>query len=188
MRKLLLRSIALFTLALPMLAQVTPRPAPEFVFNLLNKKQVLLSNYKGKIVVFAGLSATCPHCQAFVPGLNEIQRDYASRGVVVLGALFSPEAEAALPGFIQQFKPEFPLGWSTNEIVHEWMGISLMKTMYVPIVAIIDKKGTIVEQYTGEEPAMNDPKAMVRKRLDALLGPSAAATGAKKAMATTKKK
>ena len=185
MNKLLLIAA---TLAMPIMAQVTPRPAPEFVFNLLNKKQALLSSYKGKMVVFACLSATCPHCQAFVPGLNEIQRDYASKGVVVLGSLFNPEAEASLPGFIQQFKPEFPLGWSTKEIVHEWMGISLMKIMYVPVVAIIDKKGTILEQHTGDDtPFMNDPKQSVRARLDALLGPATSKAGAKKTTASAKK-
>jgi peroxiredoxin len=171
MKKRLLRSIGVFTLALPLLAQHTPRPAPEFVFNLLGKKQALLSHYKGKIVVFAALSATCPHCQAFVPGLNEIQRDYASKGVVVLGTLFNPEAEASQPGFIQQFKPTFPMGWSTNEIVHSWMGISVMKIMYVPTVAIIDQKGNIVEQHTGDDkPFMDEPKVSVRKRLDGMLG------------------
>ena len=121
--------MGLLTLGLPLLAQVTPRPAPEFVFNLLSGKQALLSSYKGKIVVFACLSATCPHCQAFVPGLNEIQRDYAPKGVVILGSLFNPDADKSLPGFTQQFKPEFPLGWSTNEIVHAWMGVSVMKIM-----------------------------------------------------------
>ncbi len=187
MKKLLLRSVGLFSLALPLMAQVTPRPAPEFVFNLLNKKQALLSTYKGKTVVFACLSATCPHCQAFVPGLNEIARDYASKGVVVLGTLFNPDAEVSLPGFIQSFKPEFPLGWSNNEIVHTWMGISVMKVMYVPVVAIIDKKGTIIEQHTGDDPFMKEPKQAVRARLDALLGSASVSTGAKKTVAAKKK-
>lgn len=176
------------TLALPLMAQVTPRPAPEFVFNLLNKKQALLSSYKGKTVVFACLSATCPHCQAFVPGLNEIQRDYAARGVVVVGAIYNPGAEAALPGFIQQFKPEFQLGWSTDEIVHSWLSASVMKVLYVPIVAIIDKKGTILEQHTGDDtPFMNEPKQSVRARLDTLLGPATSKAGAKKTTTSAKK-
>ena len=190
MRKLFLIGATMFvvTMALPLLAQQTPRPAPEFVYNLLNKKQVLLSSYKGKLVVFACLSATCPHCQAFVPGLNEIQKDYGPRGVAVVAALFNPDAEVTLPGFVQQFKPEFPLGWSTREIVHAWLGYSFMRQTYVPIVAIIDKKGTILEQYTGEDKFMVEPKPAVRARLDALLGSASIGAGAKKTVAATKKK
>lgn len=181
------RSMGLLTLALPLLAQQTPRPAPEFVFNLLNKKQALLSSYKGKMVVFACLSATCPHCQAFVPGLNEIQRDYASKGVVVVGTLFNLDAEASQRGFIQQFKPEFPLGWSTNEIVHTWMGISVMKMMYVPVVAIIDKTGAIIEQHTGDDPFMKEPKTAVRARLDVLLAKAGTSPAARKAAPAARK-
>ena len=184
MKKLLLRTIGVLTLALPVVAQVTPRPAPEFVFNLLNKKQTLLSSYKGKLVVFACLSATCPHCQAFVPDLNMIQKDYGPRGVAVVGTLFNPDAEVSHPGFIQQFKPEFPLGWSTRELVHAWLGFSVMKQTYVPIVAFIDKKGTIIEQHTGDDPFMKEPKDAVRMKLDQLLGPAAGAAGKK----TTAKK
>ncbi len=168
------------TLALPMLAQDLPRPAPEFVFHLLGNKSSLLSSYRGKLVVFACLSATCGHCQAFVPKLNAIQKDYAAKGVVVVGTLFNPDAEVTHPGFIQQFKPEFPLGWSTRELVHAWLGFSVMKQTYVPIVAFIDKKGAILAQYTGADAFMNEPGDSVRAKLDSLLGPAA---GAKKAAA-----
>jgi thiol-disulfide isomerase/thioredoxin len=174
----MLRTLGLLALALPVMAQTTPRPATEFVFNLLGKKTALLSSYKGKTVVFACLSATCPHCQAFVPGLNEIQRDYASKGVVVLATLFNPDAEVSHPGFVQQFKPEFPLGWSTRELVHAWLGYSVMKQTYVPIVAFIDKKGMIIEQHTGDDPFMTNPKEAVRARLDAMF--AAPVVGAKK--------
>ena len=175
MKKYLLRTIGLLALALPVMAQDTPRPATEFVCNLLGKKTALLSSYKGKSVVFACLSATCPHCQAFVPGLNEIQRDYASKGVVVLATLFNPDAEVTHPGFVQQFKPEFPLGWSTRELVHAWLGYSVMKQTYVPIVAFIDKKGNIIEQHTGDDPFMTNPKESVRARLDVMFAPAASA-------------
>ena len=116
-----------------------------------------------------------------MPGLNEIQKDYGPRGVAVVGTLFNPDAEVTHPGFVQQFKPEFPLGWSTREIVHAWLGYSVMKQTYVPIVAFIDKKGTIIEQHTGDDPFMKEPKEAVRLRLDQLLGPAAGAGGKKTA-------
>jgi len=178
--------IGVMALALPAAAQVTPRPATEFVLNLLNKKQALLSSYKGKTVVFACLSATCPHCQAFVPELNAIQKEYAAKGVAVVGTLFNPDAEVTHPGFVQSFKPEFPLGWSTRELVHAWLGFSVMKQTYVPIVAFIDKKGSIVAQYTGDDPFMKEPGKATRVKLNELLG-GAAGAAAKKAPVSSKK-
>src|SRR4051794_15722031 len=44
-----------------------PRKAPEFVFNIQDGSQLLLSSQKGKAVVVAFMFTTCPHCQALCP-------------------------------------------------------------------------------------------------------------------------
>ena len=57
------RSLALIALGLGLIlgsafAQPVPRPSPEFVINMPNGSQLLLSQYTGKVVVLAFLFTT----------------------------------------------------------------------------------------------------------------------------------
>src|SRR6516164_5819294 len=69
-----------------------PRKAPEFVFNLQDGQQLLLSSLRGKTVVVAFMFTTCPHCQALCPELGMIQKEYAAKGVQFVGDVIDPEA------------------------------------------------------------------------------------------------
>lgn len=112
--------------------------------------QSLLSGYKGKPVVLAFISTTCPHCQRFVPMLNQAYREYGPKGLQVVAAAFNPMANMYLPDFVRQFRPEFPMGWSMREAVEKFLEHSPMFQLYVPIVVAIDRSGTIREQHTGD--------------------------------------
>ena len=58
-----------------------------------------------------------------------------------------------LPGFIQRFKPNFPVGTSDNARVHEFMQIPMFERSYVPFMVLIDRQGVIRFQHTGIEQA-----------------------------------
>ena len=55
-------------------------------------KQLLLSSFRGKTVVMAFMFTTCPHCQKMAGILAQIQKEYADKGVQVLGVTFDPGA------------------------------------------------------------------------------------------------
>src|SRR5438270_9235940 len=102
-----------FTLAASLAAGAAdlPRKCPELALHLADGKDVPLSRFHGKVVALAFISTTCPHCQNYTQLLNAIQKDYAPRGVQVLGAAFNDGAQALLPAFLAQFHPTFPVGW-----------------------------------------------------------------------------
>src|SRR5438105_445561 len=85
-----------------------PRRSPEFAMNTADGKQILLSQYNGKTVVFAFILTTCPHCQQTIGILSKLQPEYASRGVQMLACAIEDGARQNLPGFIDKFKPPFP--------------------------------------------------------------------------------
>ena len=97
MRKLLLFvgltasviSVSLLAADAPKKEPVVPRKAPEFVFNMADGPQRLLSMYRGKNVVLALMFATCPHCQKTSQVLTQVQAEYAAKGVQVLGAVLA---------------------------------------------------------------------------------------------------
>src|ERR1700676_1662449 len=83
---------SLFAGEAPKRGPVVPRKAPEFVFQMVDGPQQLLSMYKGKAIVLALMYTTCPHCQKTAQLLAKVQTEYAPKGVQVLGA---PSARAA---------------------------------------------------------------------------------------------
>ncbi len=168
-------------------AQEVPRPAPEFVINMPNGSQVLLSQFNGKIVLLAFMLTTCPHCQHAVPILSAIQKDYASKGVQILGTTFNDGAPQLVPEFIARFQPNFPVGSSPRESVTEFQQHPPWKRAYVPEFIFIDRKRVIREQHSGDEEFFKDEEKSVRVVLDNLLKEPVAGKAAPKKTAAVKK-
>ena len=146
-----------------------PRKAPEFVFNMQNGKQLLLSSFRGKIVAIAFMFTTCPHCQALCPILAGIQRDYASKGVQIIGDVIDSGAKDGLANFDQNYvHGAFPVGWSTQESALEFLRHP-DPHYYVPMLAFIDRKGMLEAQYIGDNDFFRDQDKNIRGELDKLL-------------------
>jgi len=159
-------------------AAPVPRKAPEFVILSPDGKQTLLSSYRGKTVVLAFMFTTCPHCQKMAGILSQLQKEYAARGVQVLGATFNPTAKAEVQMFNKVFGVNFPCGYTQNENVLSFLGLTPAEPPFVPIVIFIDKTGTIRAQHLENGEAAHDakendffanPEAGARAELDKLL-------------------
>jgi len=111
--------------------------------------------------------------------LSPIQTEMAAKGGQIVGACFNPDAQRLVPGFIQQFRPTFPVGWSTNETVMKYIEVPAGVIPYVPILLFIDRSGMIRNQYLGTDPFMSTGRNGIVAKLNELLGPPAAKTGAK---------
>ena len=57
-----------------------------------------------------------------------------------------------VPGFIQQYRPPFPVGIADNQAAMSYMELSPMVRTYVPFMMFIDRTGVIRAQFTGSEP------------------------------------
>ena len=83
-----------------LLAAQVPRPAPEFVIKLTSGQQLLLSQYRGKVVALEFLSTTCPHCQTCSALLDRLYKEYGPRGFQPLGVAFNEMAGMLVPQLI----------------------------------------------------------------------------------------
>ncbi|HLJ44792.1 MAG TPA: hypothetical protein VKU01_02215 [Bryobacteraceae bacterium] len=84
-----------------------------------------------------------------------------------------------VPGFVQMFKPSFPVGTIAYNEARDFMQISPMARTLVPMIVIIDRQGMIRAQYTGSDAdfVTDDPAqqaANIHKVIDPLLAESAA--------------
>lgn len=158
-----------FVSCLNIRAAEIPRPAPEFAIRMSDGSQLLLSQFKGKVVVLVFLYTTCPHCQRTTQVLSPLQTEFASRGLQILGVAFNPNADQLVPSFMAQFHPTFPVGSSARESVMDYLQQSPAQPGYVPEVVFIDRKRVIRAQFTGEDPFFNQQEKNFRERIEALL-------------------
>jgi thiol-disulfide isomerase/thioredoxin len=160
-------------------APLTPRRAGEFVIHMPDGKDNLLSSYRGKLVVLAFMHTTCPHCQHIAGILSKIQKDYAAKGVQILGVAFDKDAKRDVANFDKLYATGFPCGYAAEDQVLKF--VHSPPGYFIPMLLFIDRTGIVRSQYlpNGDPNSVadkffNDQDASVRKEVDKYLKASAA--------------
>ena len=175
--------IAALLLSVVTLPGQIPRPSPEFVIALPNGQQDLLTKYKGKVVILEFLFTTCPHCQNAARILTKLQSELGPKGFRAIGVAINPDPD--VPGFIKKFNVGFEVGTGTRDAAYAFLQKSVMSSFSVPQIVIIDKKGVIRNQYTGNDAFLaTNEETNLRDTINKLL----AEGGTAAAPAKTKKK
>jgi thiol-disulfide isomerase/thioredoxin len=124
--------------------------------------RVRLRDHQGKIVVLNFWATWCVPCNSEMPLLVAAEKDYASRGVVFIGASLDDRKTAkGIPGFLAKYRIDFPVwtGATADDLAKLRMGEA------VPATAFIDRDGVIVARVSGQ---LRDSE--LKERLDWLLG------------------
>jgi thiol-disulfide isomerase/thioredoxin len=162
-------ALGLMLLGMAQAANV-PRRSPEFAISLAPGKQVLLSQYRGKVVALAFILTYCPHCQKTVGILTKMQNEYGPRGFQVVACAIEDMAAMNVPDFIKRFHPSFPVGYADRNTVLEYLQHSVMFKMLMPQLVFVGRQGTIRAQYSGEEKFFGeDQEANMRGEIESLL-------------------
>jgi peroxiredoxin len=163
-----------------------PRKSPEFTITEPSGKQILLSSLRGKIVVMPFMFTTCPHCQREAQMLTTLQKEFAARGVVMVGTVFNDANAAMAAQFVKEFNIGFPVGYATRDQVVSYLGLSVLDRWVVPQVAILDKKGNIVAQSAATGTPELQDETYLRNFLDKLVKESATTSKAAPAKTSAK--
>jgi thiol-disulfide isomerase/thioredoxin len=157
--------------ALTALAAEPPRPSPPLAIERLGAPTIQLSQYRGKVVALALIFTTCPHCQDLTRLLVSLSREYALRGVQVVECAFNDDAKQTMAGFLQQFQPPFPVGWTTHAAAMAYLQRTILDTrpLYVPHMVFLDRRGIIRADYPGESDFFKDQATNIRAELEKLL-------------------
>jgi peroxiredoxin len=131
-----------------------PRPTPDFAINLAPDKQLKLSQHKGHPVVLIFILTYCSHCQKSIGFLIKDQQEFGPRGLQVLASAI--DLPTAVPGFVKQFNPPFPVGFNTNDEAVGYLQHVPMMILHMPAIVFIDKDGVIRAQYEGDDPFMSE--------------------------------
>ena len=183
-RRFLAPILAMLSVTAPAVEAINvPRQSLELAINLSGGKQVLLSQYQGKVVVVAFILTWCPHCLKTIGYLIKDQTTYGPRGLQVLASAIEDVARTNLPAFIRQFNPPFPVGFDNQTVAIDWLEHPPMLIPHMPILAFIDRQGIIRAQYEGDDKFFSEDRQEknLSDKIEELLKP--AAPGAKKSVA-----
>ena len=149
------------------------KPAPDFTLPDLSGKKVSLASFKGKAVLINFWATWCGPCKIETPWLVELQNQYASQGLEILGV--STEGEdlkeddkegwakdrAAIEKFVQQMKVPYPMLMDGDSISRPYGGVEELPTSF-----FVNRDGTVVAAQLGLT-SKEDIESNIRKALTA---------------------
>lgn len=121
--------------------------APDFTLPTLDDNKITLSsNFKapGKVVVLDIWATWCPPCKAEIPYLIKLHKDYANKGVKIIGVAID-EKKDTVASFAKEQKINYTIALDPKA---EKIGKSYGVTG-IPVTYIIDKKGIIRYVHSG---------------------------------------
>jgi thiol-disulfide isomerase/thioredoxin len=125
-------------------------------------QKVRLREFRGKPVVLNFWATWCGPCNAEMPMLVEMEKQYSGRGVVFIGAsLDDAKTKAKVPAFVAEHKIGFPVwyGATADDLDRLKLGNA------APATVFLDAEGRIVARILGQARAEE-----VKERLEWLTG------------------
>ncbi len=119
--------------------------APEFKLQDLDGNTVSLSDYKGKVVFVNFWATWCPPCRAEIPHFVELIDEYGKDGFAIIGiSIDDPGDHKKIPGFMKQYKINYPILLDDNKTRFDYGGIGSIPTTFV-----IDREGKALGKIVG---------------------------------------
>ena len=125
-------------------------------------QRVRLRELRGKVVVLNFWATWCGPCNAEMPMLVEMEKRYAARGVVFVGAsLDDAKTKGRIPAFLAEHQVGFAVwyGATADDLDQLKLG------NFAPATVFLDAEGHIVARILGQARAEE-----VQERLDWLIG------------------
>jgi thiol-disulfide isomerase/thioredoxin len=147
-KRTLLAVLALLAAGPRSMVSAPKKSAPaELNLTDLDGRKVHLKDYRGKTVVLNFWATWCVPCKEEMPLLVTLEKQWAPRGVVFIGASLDDRAsQKNIPAFLKTFAIGFPVwkGATGDDLAKLGMGEA------VPDTAFIDENGDILMRVLGE--------------------------------------
>src|SRR5258708_17301840 len=117
-------------------------PATKFNLKDASGKDVKLADRKGKVVLVNFWATWCEGCQVEIPWFVEFQKEYADRGLVVVGIAMDDDWKSVKPS-IEEKKVNYPIVIGNQELGKQYGLIGM------PLTALVDREGRIVDVHNG---------------------------------------
>jgi peroxiredoxin len=123
-----------------------PKPVPNATFKNLNGDDIILSRFKGKILLINFWGTWCVPCLQEIPDLVELSHRFKSEGLEVVGIAI----DSGRPEDIRKFMSEHGMDYLV--LIGE-LGVvkSRFHVIGFPTSLLIDRDGMIRKRYVGPQ-------------------------------------
>jgi len=162
-----------------------PRKSPEFTINESSGKKILLSSFKGKVVMIEFFFLRSQKCLDLAQTMNKLNAELGARGFQPIAVAFpAPQSDVNGPlvrYLAESYKLTYPVGYTDKNSVDQYLNRGPGEILRIPQVIIIDRAGMIRAQSGGYDGNLKlEDEAYLRALLDGLLKENVSAGATKK--------
>ena len=134
--------------------------APDFALETLDGKNLRLSDLRGKAVLLNFWATWCGPCKIETPWLVELQKQYGSQGLQVIGVAMDDSGKEDIAKFAQDMGVNYPVLLGKEAVGDEYGGVPALPESF-----FIGRDGKIVDRIIGLK-GRGDIEEAIRKALD----------------------
>jgi thiol-disulfide isomerase/thioredoxin len=121
-----------------------PMAGPAWKLKGVDGKPVKSSDFAGKVVILDFWATWCGPCRMEIPGFIELQKQYADKGLVVIGVSLDQDGASVVKSFVEKTGINYPVVLGDEKIVSAFGGVEGIPTTFV-----IDRGGKIIRKHVG---------------------------------------
>jgi cytochrome c biogenesis protein CcmG/thiol:disulfide interchange protein DsbE len=118
-------------------------PAPDFTLRDAGGQEVALSHLKGKVVLLNFWATWCEGCQVEIPWFVEFEKQYADRGLTVVGVSMDSDGWKSVRPWLKEKKVNYTIVIGNDDLGKQY-GLDGM-----PLTVLIDRDGKIADVHSG---------------------------------------
>lgn len=118
--------------------------APDFTLQTIKGEEVSLSDYRGKIVFINFWATWCGPCRHEVPAFVELQDEYGTDNLVILGISVDQGNRSVVTEFAKEYNINYEILYANGEVVGKYGGIKSIPTTF-----IVDRDGYLRDRRVG---------------------------------------
>ena len=134
-------------------------PAPDFTLESLDGQKVSLSEFKGKAVLVNFWATWCGPCKIETPWLVELQNEYGSQGLQIVGVAMDDSGKDEIARFAKDMGMNYPVLLGKEAVGEAYGGVPALPESF-----FVGRDGKIVDKIMGIE-GKSDIEAAIKKAL-----------------------
>jgi peroxiredoxin len=139
--------VGTFCIALSLCGAGALRRAPGFCLPDQSLTWHDLQDYRGKVVLLDFMRTDCPHCQTLSGILEEAQRKYGQK-IVVLSVVTPPDTDKTVAAYIREHKLSGPFLFDSSQVAGSYIRPTPQRpSVTLPRLYIIDGNGMISRDF-----------------------------------------
>ncbi len=141
------------------------KDAPPFSLDLLDGKQLVSDDLKGKTYLLYFWFSGCPPCVRTAPHLVELQKQFGNRGFTVIAVnadrlLELETTDEQIAAYAKKAHFDFPVGHLNKRMQEAYGSVNVYPTLF-----LVDSKGVVEKHYVNYQPQsvlVEDVSSMLR--------------------------